>query len=214
MIEKEIWKDIIGYKGLYQVSNLGNVKSKNGLLKARTIFNNRYLIVTLCMYGIPEEWGIHVLVAQAFKNFIPGGCKFVIDHIDENPLNNRENNLRILTHRQNVMRSINKDNTYSKYTGVTYQKHREKWYCSIKILKVSVHLGTHPTNQLFLSTLFEIANKYRTMFDGDSEKFRSFIYIMYLELGYTPVDTLITINLKDLTIMQHLITKGNIRDDK
>lgn len=70
--EKEIWKDIEGYENLYQVSNLGRVKSlgngksrKEKILKPRKQ-SNGYLTVILCKEGEGKNYLVHRLVAQAF----------------------------------------------------------------------------------------------------------------------------------------------------
>lgn len=63
----EIWKDIQGYEGLYQVSNEGNVKSlKKGIILKVANVNNGYLAVQLWKNGIPKMRLIHRLVAKAF----------------------------------------------------------------------------------------------------------------------------------------------------
>lgn len=95
----EIWKDIINYENLYQVSNLGNVRSyprigtqtlKIRVLKQATS-KNGYKHITLCKNNVKENKLIHVLVAQAF---IPNvNNKPCINHKDENPSNNNVNNL-------------------------------------------------------------------------------------------------------------------------
>ena len=94
--EKEIWKDIKGFEGKYQVSNLGNVKSLNyNRTKKERILTPKkrsgYLIVTLSKKGIHKDFLIHRLVAQAFiekPENLPE-----VNHIDENKLNNRVENL-------------------------------------------------------------------------------------------------------------------------
>lgn len=90
----EIWKDIEGYEGLYQVSNLGNVKSvKNGLLKPG---NSRgYRRVTIYDNGKPHSFTIHRLVAKAF---IPNPENLpCVNHKDENKHNNCYTNLEWCT---------------------------------------------------------------------------------------------------------------------
>lgn len=105
----EIWKDIEGYEGIYQVSNEGRVKSlarvievmnilfgsqirhlKEKYIKPKVNSNNR-LQVRLYKDGVKEEKQIHVIVAEAFIPN-PNGCD-VVHHIDHNPLNNRVENL-------------------------------------------------------------------------------------------------------------------------
>lgn len=63
----EIWKDVEGYEGLYQVSNEGNVRSlKKGIILKAANVNNGYLAVQLWDNGIPKMKLIHRLVAEAF----------------------------------------------------------------------------------------------------------------------------------------------------
>ena len=98
-MQKEIWKDITGYEGLYQVSNLGNVKSlgndKNRKEKILRQTENKsgYLRVTLCKDGKPRYYLSHRLVANVFiKNEAPLFYTQV-NHKDENKTNNRVENL-------------------------------------------------------------------------------------------------------------------------
>lgn len=64
----EIWKDIIGYEGLYQVSNYGRVKSLIGRYKNVSILKpglskSGYLLVVLCKNKIRKNFLVHQLVA-------------------------------------------------------------------------------------------------------------------------------------------------------
>lgn len=99
----ETWKDVAGYEGLYQVSDLGRVRSlkygKSRILK-HIIGKKGYLHVTLYREGEQKSVLIHRLVAQAF---VPNPSNFpVINHKDENPANNTVNNLEWCTQRYNV----------------------------------------------------------------------------------------------------------------
>jgi len=91
---EEIWKPVVGYEGLYEISNLGKVKSlkygKERILKPRN--NKGYLEVDLPKDGKHKSYKVHRLVAQAF---IPNDDLFKteINHIDENKENNNVNNL-------------------------------------------------------------------------------------------------------------------------
>lgn len=101
----EIWKDIKGYEGLYQVSNLGRVKSNKRILNPS---KTEYLKVSLSKNGVQNTYYIHRLVAQTFidnKNNLTH-----VNHIDENKYNNNVNNLEWCTNKYN----INYGNTQKK----------------------------------------------------------------------------------------------------
>lgn len=95
-MKKEIWKDILGYERLYQVSNFGRVKSLNyhrmsfeKILKQ--FYKNGYYFVTLVKNKIHISYLVHRLVAQAFIDN-PDNLPQV-NHKDENKLNNSVDNL-------------------------------------------------------------------------------------------------------------------------
>lgn len=90
----EIWKSITGYEGLYEVSNLGRVKSlKFGKERIIKPWKDKkgYLRVNLYRNGKMKYFLVHRLVATAF---IPNPFGFTeINHRDENPSNNVESNI-------------------------------------------------------------------------------------------------------------------------
>ena len=67
--------------------------------------------------------------------------KDVIDHINNNPLDNRKCNLRIVTKKQNSMNVSVSKNATSKYIGVSWAKNVNKWSCQISVNKKKIHLG-------------------------------------------------------------------------
>ena len=95
----EEWKDIIGYEGLYQVSNLGRVRRSGKILKGG--YNNKgYHTINLCKKGISKSFFVHRLVAIAFipnPNNLP-----IVNHKDENPKNNCIENLEWCTYKYNA----------------------------------------------------------------------------------------------------------------
>jgi hypothetical protein len=147
---EEIWKDIPDYEGLYQVSNYGNVKSlsreigsakriyisKEKKLKGRKKTNG-YLNVVLYKNTFKMEKSIHQLVAIVFLKHIPSGNILVVDHKDNNKLNNRLDNLQIVSTREN--NSKDKKNGSSKYVGVYL--HKKKYISQIHIDGKTIYLG-------------------------------------------------------------------------
>ena len=97
---EEIWKDIKGYEGLYQISNLGRVKSlisstpdKEKFISIINGKKNGYCYAMLHKSGRNKNYLLHRLIAE---NFIPNiENKPNINHIDGNPLNNNIDNLEI-----------------------------------------------------------------------------------------------------------------------
>ena len=97
----EEWKNVIGYEGLYEVSNIGNVRNvrRNTLLKLSKT-NYGYIQVYLYKNGIRTGLKVHRLVAQAF---IPNPDNLPqINHLDEDKTNNRVDNLEWCSHKYNV----------------------------------------------------------------------------------------------------------------
>lgn len=139
----EIWKDIPGFEGRYLISNKGRLKSiifkKHRILKPGIDGKYRHRTLSLGKLKGEKHFKIHVLVAIAFLDHKPCGHELVVDHINNNPLDNRLENLQIITHREN----ISKDKTgNSKYAGVHFSKHVKKWQAGIVINNKKYHIGT------------------------------------------------------------------------
>lgn len=151
LVCQEEFRDVAGYEGLYQVSDLGRVKSlKRKFVKKDLILNynnnsNRYVFLNLYKNTIVYRISIHQLVAMAFLNHIPCKHEWVVDHIDNNSLNNTLANLQIITHRKNTSKDIK--NKTSKYTGVNWDKDRNKWVSFIRIEKERFNLGRFETEK-------------------------------------------------------------------
>lgn len=113
---REIWKSIKGWEGLYEVSNLGNVKSlkygKERILKPGK-HKDGYLRINLSNNGRRKNFSIHRLVAEVF---ISNPYKLPeVNHKDENKLNNRVDNLEWCNRQYNVDYSLSMPiNQYSK----------------------------------------------------------------------------------------------------
>lgn len=103
-LAQERWRDVEGYDGIYQVSDLGRVRSKYSgewrLLRAQKL-SNGYLIVKLSKYDKKKNFLVHRLVASVFIPNIDES-KTQINHINEIKTDNRANNLEWCTAQYNV----------------------------------------------------------------------------------------------------------------
>lgn len=110
---EEVWKDVDGYEGYYQVSNLGRVRSLErivkrgsnslriaGKIKVQRINSNGYMRVFLNKEGVSKLALVHRLVAAAFVEN-PNSYGYV-DHIDSDRLNNCASNLAWCTQGDNI----------------------------------------------------------------------------------------------------------------
>lgn len=150
----EIWKDILGFEGLYQISNYGNVKSCKRLVNAKygsqRVVDEKllslgkdkdgYLMAILCREGTKKTVKIHRLVADAFINKIDG--KNLVNHIDSNKSNNIFTNLEWVSCLENICHSKSKLKSSSKYTGVSFHKKDKLFMSSICFNGKIVYLGS------------------------------------------------------------------------
>ena len=140
----EIWKDIKGFEGVYQVSNTGKVRrlifKNNRVVKDKvrekkpTDNGNGYLIVSLQNCNKRKNYYVHRLVAEAFcdKSI---NCS-VVNHKDYNKYNNAAENLEWCTQKQNVIYSSERMKHEKKKckvtnTGEKYIQKINKRFCVI-----------------------------------------------------------------------------------
>lgn len=145
-IKNEIWKDVLGFESLYQISNFGNVKSLNyrkkgieQVLIAR-VNPNGYCVVSLWLNNKSKMKKVHQLVAIAFLNHTPCGMELVVNHKDFDRTNNHIDNLEIVTGRENGNRKHLKST--SIYTGVSKSKNSNSWVAQIKKDNKKIYLGS------------------------------------------------------------------------
>ena len=147
-MEKEIWKDIPGYEGYYQVSTLGNIKAlqkkyyicnsslvykDEKIMKQKT--NRGYKIIELNKNGKSKRFQVHRLVALTFIPNIEN--KPYIDHIDGCRINNKLENLRWVTHKENMNNpiTINRIRKIKRKKGCENPLYQEKSPCSKPVLQ-------------------------------------------------------------------------------
>lgn len=102
--QEEIWKPVLGYEGIYEVSNLGRVKRIGTGRILRKCTSGKYPFVILTYNSLSANFRLHRLVAEAFLGARPTGMQ--INHIDGNKQNPCLENLEYVTPSQNVCHSI------------------------------------------------------------------------------------------------------------
>ncbi len=144
---KEIWKDVKDYEGIYQVSNLGKVRSLDRVSSiGRKLIGRElkqlktsggYFKVSLSKKSKVKQIDVHRLVALTF---IPKELhNEVVDHINRIKTDNRLDNLQFITQRRNT--SKDRKGGTSKYVGVNWSISSNKWKVGIYINGKTIHLG-------------------------------------------------------------------------
>lgn len=109
---QEIWKDIKGYEGLYQASNLGRIKSiprigtqtKKERIKKYVKSYNGYLRVSLWKDGKSSVPTVHRIIAKTFIDDFKDNLQ--VNHMDGNKENNAIDNLELVTPKENVKHAL------------------------------------------------------------------------------------------------------------
>lgn len=122
---EEIWKDVKGFEGLYEISSFGRVKNSSNHIKKLRLFKNGYLYVGLWNKGASKTLLVHRLVAKHFILNIDN--KKQVNHKDGNKLNNSMNNLEWCSDKENKRHAVK---TGLFHTG-------KKHYMSKKVLDES-----------------------------------------------------------------------------
>ena len=164
------WKDVIGFEGLYQVSNTGEVKSLaristnkgsySGCIKVKErnlkqcINRLGYYVLTLFKDGKRHFKTVHRIVAEAF---IENPKQYPeVNHKDLDKSNNNVVNLEWCDRFYNINHMFENKIKSSKYKGVSYSKERDKWCAYVNILGKKLSIGRYSTE--------EEANKNREQF--------------------------------------------------
>lgn len=126
----EIWRDIPGYEGLYQVSNYGNVRSMNymntGTVKVlkQKVNNYGYSLINLNYNGERKTYSVHRLVTAAFLENPDN--KPQVNHIDGCKINNNVSNLEYVTPGDNQKHAYD---TGLKNSQGSYEANRKPVRC-------------------------------------------------------------------------------------
>ena len=127
----EEWKDVVGYEGLYEVSNLGNVRNKQTGKVLKPILGKRWGYYKLNLYkdGIMKSKTIHRLVAEAWIPQVEVD-KDQVNHINEIKTDNRVENLEWCTVNYNNAYGTHNDRVYDTLVEKGLIKHPERRYLS------------------------------------------------------------------------------------
>lgn len=146
LAEREIFLPVKGYEGIYDVSNMGKVKTlrKDGGYRNRekrfSGDKDGYLKVSLARDGIEKHFRVHRLVATAFipnPNDLPQ-----INHLNSKKTDNRPENLEWCDDRHNRNHFYGTKNVTSKYPGVSWYKRCKRWRAQIRHNGKKIWLGT------------------------------------------------------------------------
>jgi len=152
-IHSEIWKPIVGYEGLYEVSNMGRVKSlaktwtsgtgrvqsKNDSMLKPILSDTGYRQVMLYSCYGNKMMRIYWLVWDAFSDKPRKG--FYVDHKNENKQDDNIDNLQLLSNRQNITKSFLSRKTAS-CLPIGVSRNRNKYRAMIRYGGKKIHLGT------------------------------------------------------------------------
>ena len=147
-MEKEIWKDIPGYEGVYQVSSFGRVRSldryvfggkayylKKGKIQKLQNNGNGYLYKQLKHEGNNRNFYIHRLVMMVFVGDRPENM--AICHIDGDKTNNNINNLRYDTYKENNIDQFRHGNRKGCLSNEEVLKVRQMYKEGMKTKEIS-----------------------------------------------------------------------------
>lgn len=174
----EEWKDLKGFEGIYQISNLGNVKSLSRIISYKDgrdrptkeklmklyIDSSGYYMCNLRKDKKTFYKRIHILVYETFVGEIPENM--VIDHINRDKLDNRMDNLRCVQQSINSMNS-NLHLHYKPDIQKVKNKNGEKTYFMLRFTMY----GKRKTIGYY-SSYEEAENKYKELFSARESEYK------------------------------------------
>lgn len=147
--QSETWKLVVGYEGVYSISNYGRVCSERydkRILK--TSMCGGYRTVTLCVNNSPKTFLVAHLVARAFIG--PRPERFQVNHKDLNKLNNKAENLEYLSQIENIRHA-----RANKYWGPQGEKNNFSKLTKKQVISI---ISRYAKGNIFQSDLAKIYN--------------------------------------------------------
>ena len=138
-MNQEIWKPVVGFENKYLVSNHGRIWSfLTSKIRKLPKNNKGRALLGVWINGKTLSLSVSRIVAKVFLEDFDDNLE--VDHIDGNKANDRADNLRILTHRENCM-AHNKRNLggTSQFRGVS--RHHDKWQATVKAKGKTYYVG-------------------------------------------------------------------------
>lgn len=198
-MENEIWKPIKGYEGLYEISNLGRVKSlgrekrmgycyglhtiKERILSQYSSYD--YKRINLSKEGKIKHFQVHRLVADAFLEKPDGEVE--IDHIDGDKSNNIVDNLRWVTHYENIHNPISMEKKKKNYR-IGKQKEGGLSHKAKKVVAVNMMTGDVLKFDAIVEATKFLRNKISECVRGKSKYHRG--YKWYYEEDYNKTNSI------------------------
>lgn len=142
-LDNEFWRSVVGYEGLYEVSNFGRIKGmekirtakggsyiRNEQIIIQSIHHNGYKVIGMTKNGKRKSFESHRIIAMSF---LPNpDNKAEVNHINLDRGDNSLENLEWTSRRENLSHGFKNKICSSQYRGVAYNKNTKKWiaYCS------------------------------------------------------------------------------------
>lgn len=164
--EVEVWLDVVGYEKLYKVSSFGRIKSLGNKFKRKEKIlktghdNGGYLFVVLSKNGKRNIKHIHRLVAEAFLDM--DFFRTYVDHIDRNKQNNNINNLRWVTHSENLHNCKERTNTSNPFYAINLETKEKRLYTSQAICSRELNIASSIINNILHRRIIKYKHNKRT----------------------------------------------------